>query len=104
MKLIYFLFILLSGIPWAASPKVFFLSAIKDDYPISFETIYKLNICNAYSTVIEPPEGYSLLDIILGDSKLFKAERSGSRAILKRLAPDNARSNLLLILEGPDKV
>src|SRR5689334_11897691 len=76
----------------------------KDVYPMNFDAIYRLNICNSYSTVIEPPQGYVLQDIILGDSKLFKAEKTENRAIVKRLAPDNATTNLVLVLEGQDKV
>lgn len=102
MYLLYLFFLLFSESIWAA--KVFTVLATKDEYPLSWETIYKVNVCNAYSTVIEPPTGYMLSDMILGDSKLFKAERSENRGILKRLAPDNARTNLVLILEGPDKV
>ena len=102
MMLFYFLFVLFSGIPFAS--QVFVVKSAKDAYPISFATIYKVNICNAYSTVIEPPEGFTLQDIILGDSRLFKAERSDNRAILKRLAPDDASTNLVLILQGEDKV
>lgn len=80
------------------------IRSTKDVYPLAFDVIYRVNICNAYSTVIEPPKDYVLQDMILGDSKLFKAEKSENRAILKRLAPDSARTNLVLILEGPDKV
>jgi hypothetical protein len=105
MSILYLLFlffsILFSKSIWAA--KVFTVESTKDLYPLSWETIYKVNVCNAYSTVIEPPTGFVLLDMILGDSKLFKAERSENRGIIKRLAPDAARTNLVLILEGPDK-
>jgi hypothetical protein len=80
------------------------IRSTKDVYPLAFDVIYRVNICNAYSTVIEPPKDYVLLDMILGDSKLFKAEKSENRAILKRLAPDSAKTNLVLILEGPDKL
>ena len=80
------------------------IRSTKDVYPLAFDVIYRVNICNAYSTVIEPPKDYVLQDMILGDSKLFKAEKSENRAILKRLAPDSARTNLVLILEGPDKL
>ncbi len=102
MNLFFFFSVILFNTLWAE--KVFTIKAAKDEYPLNWETIYKVNICNAYSTVIEPPQGYVLSDMILGDSKLFKAERSENRGIIKRLAPDNARTNLVMILEGPDKV
>lgn len=87
---------------WAA--KTVTVQATKDAYPLNFDNIYHVNVCNSYSTVIEPPQGFVLQDIILGDSKLFKAEKTENRAIVKRLAPDNASTNLVLILEGADKV
>jgi hypothetical protein len=101
MKFLFLSLLLFLGSVRAAP--TFVLKSTKDMYPISWETIYRLNVCNDYSTVIEPPRDHVLQDIILGDSKLFKAERSENRAIIKRLAPDNARTNLVLILEGPDK-
>lgn len=95
---------------WAATPtsstipKTFKVQSVKETYPLSWDMLYRVNVCNAYSTVIEPPQGFTLDDIILGDSKLFKAEKSDNRAIVKRLAPDSASTNLVLILSGPDKV
>lgn len=102
MKILFLSLLLLFNTIWAA--KVMPIRSTKDVYPLAFDVIYRVNICNAYSTVIEPPKDYVLLDMILGDSKLFKAEKSENRAILKRLAPDSAKTNLVLILEGPDKL
>jgi hypothetical protein len=102
MKILFLSLLLLFNTIWAA--KVMPIRTTKDVYPLAFDVIYRVNICNAYSTVIEPPKDYVLLDMILGDSKLFKAEKSENRAILKRLAPDSAKTNLVLILEGPDKL
>jgi hypothetical protein len=102
MKILFLSLLLLFNSIWAA--KVLPIRSTKDVYPLAFDVIYRVNICNAYSTVIEPPKDYVLQDMILGDSKLFKAEKSENRAILKRLAPDSAKTNLVLILEGPDKL
>ena len=86
---------------WAS--KTFRVKETKEVYPLDWETIYTLNVCNSYSTVIEPPEGYTLTDAILGDSKSFQSGRTENRLFLKRVAPDNASTNLVLILTGPDK-
>jgi hypothetical protein len=102
MKILFLSLLLLLNSLWAA--RFVPIRSTKDAYPLAYDAIYRVNICNAYSTVIEPPKDHVLLDMILGDSKLFKAEKSENRAILKRLAPDSARTNLILILEGPDKV
>lgn len=102
MKILFLSLLLFFNSIWAA--KVMPIRTTKDVYPLAFDVIYRVNICNAYSTVIEPPKDYVLQDMILGDSKLFKAEKSENRAILKRLAPDSAKTNLVLILEGPDKL
>lgn len=102
MKILFLSLLLLFNSIWAA--KILPIRSTKDIYPLAFDVIYRVNICNAYSTVIEPPKDYVLQDMILGDSKLFKAEKSENRAILKRLAPDSAKTNLVLILEGPDKL
>lgn len=87
---------------WAS--KTFKVKETKEVYPLNWETIYTVNVCNAYSTVIEPPEGYVLTDAILGDSKSFQSGRTENRLFLKRVAPDNASTNLVLILTGPDKM
>lgn len=86
---------------WAS--KTFRVHETKEVYPLNWETIYTVNICNAYSTVIEPPNGYVLTDAILGDSKSFQSGRTENRLFIKRVAPDNASTNLVLILTGPDK-
>ena len=86
---------------WAS--KTFRVHETKEVYPLNWETIYTLNICNSYSTVIEPPQGYVLTDAILGDSKAFQSGRTENRLFIKRVAPDDANTNLVLILTGPDK-
>lgn len=101
MHFVVALCLCLLGPIWAAT--TFSVRATKDTYPLNWETIYRVNICNGYSTVFEPPQGYVLKDVILGNSKLFQAQQTGDRAIIKRLAPDNASSNLILILETPEK-
>jgi len=86
---------------WAT--KTFKVKETKEIYPLNWETIYTLNVCNSYSTVIEPPEGYILSDAILGDSKSFQSGRTENRLFLKRVAPDYASTNLVIILTAPDK-
>lgn len=86
---------------WAS--KTFKVKVTKETYPLNWETIYTLNVCNSYSTVIEPPEGYILSDAILGDSKSFQSGRTENRLFLKRVAPDYASTNLVIILTAPDK-
>ncbi len=86
---------------WAT--KTFKVKETKEIYPLNWEIIYTLNVCNSYSTVIEPPEGYILSDAILGDSKSFQSGRTENRLFLKRVAPDYASTNLVLILTAPDK-
>ncbi len=86
------------------SPSRYTITNTKGTYLLYWETVYVFNASTSYSTVIEPPPGYTLIDIIIGDSKLFRTERNENRAVVKRLAPDNAKTNMLLVLEGPDKV
>ena len=101
MRFMMALYLCLVHSLWAAN--VFNVRATKDTYPLNWDTIYRVNICTGYSTVFEPPQGYVLKDMILGNSKLFQAAQTGDRATLKRLAPDNTSTNLVLILELPDK-
>ena len=80
------------------------ITSTKGVYPLYWDAIYSVNICNAYSTVFEAPAGYVIQKVILGDSKLFRPESGESHVVVKKVAPDAARTNMVLILQGPDKV
>jgi len=82
----------------------FTITATKGVYPLYWDAIYTVNVSNAYSTVIEAPPGYVVQQVILGDSKLFHSENFDSRVVIKKIAPDSARTNMILILQGPEKV
>lgn len=76
----------------------------KGVYPLYWDAIYTVNVTNAYSTVFEAPPGYLIQKVIIGDSKLFRPESGESHVIVKKVAPDAAKTNMVLILEGPDKM
>ncbi len=82
----------------------FSITNTKGIYPLYWDAIYTVNICNAYSTVVEAPAGYTIQQVILGDSKLFRSESGENHVVIKKVAPDNAKTNMVLILQGPDKV
>ncbi|HLP40304.1 MAG TPA: hypothetical protein VK465_02245 [Fibrobacteria bacterium] len=82
----------------------FSITSAKGSYVLYWDVVYQMNVTNSWSTVIEPPIGYTLVDIIIGDSKLFRTERNENRAVVKRLAPDNVQTNMTLVLQGPDRI
>jgi hypothetical protein len=82
----------------------FKITAAKGSYVLYWDVVYQFNVSNSWSTVIEPPVGYTVTDIIMGDTKLFKTERSENRAVIKRIAPDNVSTNMVLVLEGVDRI
>lgn len=87
-----------------SSPQRIKISAPKGSYILYWDVVYVTNVSNSWSTIIEPPPGYILTDIIIGDSKLFRTERNENRAVVKRLAPDNVATNMQLVLAGPDRI
>ena len=89
---------------FADKPDRYKIRASKGTYVLYWDAVYEFNASNSWSTVIEPPSGYTLTDIIVGDTKLFRTERNENRAIIKRIAPDKAATNMTLVLEGPDRI
>jgi hypothetical protein len=88
----------------AFSADKFAITSTKGVYPLYWDAIYTVNVCNGFSTVIEAPPGYIVQQVILGDSKLFRSENFDTRVVVKKVAPDTARTNMVLILQGPERV
>jgi len=104
IKLTALLLCLLVNIICAKNKDKIIIKKTIGTYPLYFDKVYSININNAYGTLIKPPEGYRLMDVALGDSKLYSNELVNNRARIKKIAPDNPKSNAHLIIKGPDGV
>lgn len=86
------------------SPQRVRIASPKGTYILYWDVVYVTNISNSWSTLIEPPPGFLLIDVIIGDAKSFRTERNENRAVVKRVAPDNVTTNMQLVLAGPDRI
>lgn len=83
------------------APKVIAMTSRIGEYYLYWNTLYTLTLANDGVSVIEPPEGYTILSAIIGAGKLFGLQQEKNRITLKKLAFDDVGTNLVLVVSGP---
>lgn len=71
------------------------------EYLLYWKTLYSAYVGNDEVSVFELPSGYSIESIALGNKKLFSAEQTRNRVIIKKLAFDDVNTTLIILVGTP---
>lgn len=83
------------------APKTIDMKDRIGEYLLYWKTLYSAYVGNDEVSVFELPNGYSIESIALGNKKLFSAEQTRNRVVIKKLAFDDVATTLVILVGTP---